>query len=428
MMTKVLKLAGRMLVPGIGQIYNGQKIKGLFFLGIFLVFLGEIFFWGSDFLNNIITLGKVPIKDNSLFYLVEGTIQILIIVVFLFFWIISMVDVRNVKKKKEQGEKINRTIKEHWITVSKQGFPYLLTIPAYIFMLISIVFPVLVSILISFTNYDFEHTPPAQLLNWVGLDNFSTIVTNELIRNTFFKVLEWTLIWTFTATTLQIVIGITLAVILNKEGLKFKRIFGVIFLLPWAVPAFITIMSFSNIFSDSAGAINTQVIPLINTIFPFFDLTSIPWKTDPFWTKVAIVLVQGWIGFPYIYIMVSGILQSIPKDLYEAATVDGATSFQRFRSITLPSILLIAAPTFITQYVGNFNNFSTIYLFNNGGPGSVGVGAGETDILISWIYKLVTGNSPQYSFAAAVTLVISFFIIASSLLVFKRTKAFKLED
>lgn len=428
MMARVLKLIGTALIPGIGQFYNGQKIKGSIFLGISAIFWGEVIFWGANSLTNIITLGKVPFQDNSLFYLIEGAIQIIIILVFISFWIISLIDVRNIKKKIARGEKINTTWKQHWTTLNEKGFPYLLTIPAYFFMLISIVFPVLVTVLISFTNYDFEHIPPVRLLNWVGADNFATIVSYGSIRDTFFKVLEWTIIWTFAGTTLQIVIGIALAVVLNKKGLKFKRIFGVIFLLPWAVPAFITIMSFSNIFSDSAGAINAQVIPMLNHILPFLHLGSIPWKTDPFWTKVAIILVQGWIGFPYIYVMVSGILQSIPKDLYEAAIVDGASPFQQFKNITLPAIMLIAAPTFITQYVGNFNNFSTIYLFNDGGPGSVGAGAGETDILISWIYKLATGQSPQYSIAAAVTLIISFFVVVSSLIVFKRTKAFKLED
>ena len=135
----------------------------------------------------------------------------------------------------------------------------------------------------------------------------------------------------------------------------------------------------------------------------------------------------GWLGFPYIYVMTTGILQSIPEELYEAAKIDGANAIQRFKSITMPMILFVAAPIFVTQYTGNFNNFSMIYLFNNGGPGSVGGGAGSTDILISWIYKLTTGNAPQYSVAAAVTLIISFIVISISLIVFKKTNAFDME-
>lgn len=200
-----------------------------------------------------------------------------------------------------------------------------------------------------------------------------------------------------------------------------------IFLFPWAVPAFITIMSFSNMFNDSIGAVNAQVIPLFNHL-PFVELPAIAWKTDPFWTKTALIMIQTWLGFPYIYVMVTGVLQAIPGELYEAAKIDGATFIQRFRHITFPMILFATAPVMITQYTFNFNNFSIIYLFNEGGPGSVGAGAGSTDILISWIYKLTTGTSPQYSVAAAVTLLISFIVIGISLIAFKKSNAFGNEE
>ena len=174
------------------------------------------------------------------------------------------------------------------------------------------------------------------------------------------------------ASTLQIVIGIFTAIIANQPFIKGKRIFGVIFLLPWAVPAFITILTFSNMFNDSVGAINTQVLPILAKFLPFLDGTLIPWKTDPTWTKIALIMMQGWLGFPYIYVLTLGILQSIPNDLYEAAYIDGANAWQKFRNITFPMILAVAAPTLISQYTFNFNNFSIMYLFNAGGPGSVG--------------------------------------------------------
>lgn len=202
-----------------------------------------------------------------------------------------------------------------------------------------------------------------------GSKNFLNILELSTFKAAFTSVLSWTIIWTFLATSLQIVIGLATAVIANQSFIKGKRIFGVIFLLPWAVPAFISIMSFGNFFNDSIGAMNLQVLPFLEKIIPFVEFGIVPWKTDPFWTKVAVIMVQGWLGFPYIYILVSGILQAIPQDLYEAATVDGATALQKFRTITLPMILAVAAPTLISQYTFNFNNFSIIYLFNNGGPG-----------------------------------------------------------
>lgn len=313
-------------------------------------------------------------------------------------------------------------------SIYDNGFPYLLVIPAYIFMAFAIIFPVLVTIFTAFINYDFKHIPPAFLLDWVGFQNFGNIFTLSTFRDAFMSVFSWTIIWTICATTLQIVLGVFTAIVAHQPFIKGKRIFGVIFLLPWAVPAFITIMTFSNMFNDSIGAINTQVIPFLNNIIPFVDIPSLAWKTNPFWTKVAVILIQGWLGFPYIYVMTTSILQSISDDLYEAAKIDGANAFKRFTSITLPVILSVAAPIFMTQYTGNFNNFSMIFLFNNGGPGSVGGGAGATDILISWIYKLTTGTSPQFSVAAALTLIISLIVITVSLIVFKKTNAFNIEE
>lgn len=415
------------IIPGGGQFKNGQKFKAGLFFAAFLIFLVEMFLFGGQALYNFVTLGSVPMEDNSLFLLIEGTLQVIVTVIFIIFWVLNIKDAYQVRQSIEKGFPVAVTRKEFFKKLYEDGFAYLLTIPAYLVMIVAIIFPVMVTLFMAFTNYDFRHIPPANLIDWIGFSNFTNIFTLSSYRDTFVKVFSWTVIWTVLATTLQITLGILTAVVANQKFVKFRRVFGVIFLLPWAVPAFITIMSFSNMFNDTAGAINTQVIPLLNNL-PFVDIGNIAWKTDPFWTKTAIILIQGWLGFPYIYIMVSGILQSISEDLYEAAKMDGANALQRFRNITLPAIFLVAAPTFVTQYTGNFNNFSMIYLFNEGGPGSLGGNAGSTDILISWIYKLTTGGSPQYSIASALTLIISFVVISISLLVFKKTNAFNMED
>jgi len=415
------------IIPGLGQIYNRQWWKGSLFLAIATGFVFEMLQFGIRAFQEFVTLGTTPMIDHSLFMLINGTLQIILTVIFLLFWILNILDAKKVAQAWQQGLKVNQTIKETAVNIYEHGFAYLLTIPAYFVMTVAIIFPVLVTLFMAFTNYDFQHIPPANLIDWVGMDNFKNIFTLASYRATFGKVFSWTIIWTVLSTTLQISLGVFLAVIANQKFIKFKRIFGTIFLLPWAVPAFITIMSFSNIFNDTAGAINTQVLPFLNHL-PFVDIPSLAWKTDPFWTKTAIIMIQGWLGFPYIYVMVTGILQSISEDLYEAAKMDGANAWQRFRNITLPSIFLVAAPTFITQYTGNFNNFANIYLFNEGGPGSLGNNAGNSDILISWIYKLTTGGAPQYSVAAAITLMISAIVIGISMIVFKRTHAFNMED
>ncbi|MEC5270099.1 sugar ABC transporter permease [Heyndrickxia coagulans] len=415
------------LIPGLGQFYNKQPFKGVLFLAIFILFVIQMVIAGIPAINDFITLGSVPRVDHSLFLLIKGSLQIILIAIFLAFYLLNIYDARRVAAIWNLKGTANTSAKAILKNAWDAGFPYLLTIPAYVAMTFVIIFPVLVTLFTAFTNYDFYHIPPFRLIDWVGIKNFLNIFSLSSYRDTFTSVLSWTIIWTLCATTGQIVLGILTACVVNQPFIKGKKLFRIIFLLPWAVPAFITIMSFSNIFNDSIGAINAQVIPLLNHL-PFTDIPAISWKTDPFWTKVALIMIQTWLGFPYIYVMVTGVLQSIPGDLYEAAIIDGANFWQKFRRITLPMILFATAPVLITQYTFNFNNFSIIYLFNNGGPGSVGAGAGASDILISWIYKLTTGTSPQYAMAAAITLMISFIVIAVSMIAFKKTNAFGNEE
>ena len=416
------------LIPGLGQIYNKQKAKGYIFLAVTALFLAYFLGIGVGELSKLVTLGTVRGQDNSLFILIRGAFHLIITIVYFLFYALNIKDAGTVAKRINNGIAVPKTGKEMVQAIYENGFPYLLIIPSYIAMTFAIIFPVLVTLMIAFTNYDFKHTAPTTLLDWIGFQNFTNMWTLSTFRSAFTSVLGWTLIWALAASTLQIVLGILTAIVANQPFVKGKRIFGVIFLLPWAVPAFITILTFSNMFNDSVGAINAQVIPLFAKIFPFLDGILIPWKTDPTWTKIALIMMQGWLGFPYIYVLTLGILQSIPNDLYEAAYIDGANGWQKFRSITFPMIMAVAAPTLISQYTFNFNNFSIIYLFNDGGPGSVGGNAGSTDILISWIYKLTTNSSPQYSMAAAVTLIISVIVISISMIAFKKLHAFDMED
>lgn len=416
------------LIPGLGQIYNKQKAKGYIFLAVTALFLVYFIGIGAGELAKLVTLGTVRGQDNSLFILIRGAFHLIITVVYFLFYALNIKDAGTVAKRINNGITVPKTLKDMVHAIYENGFPYLLIIPSYIAMTFAIIFPVLVTLMIAFTNYDFKHTAPTTLLDWIGFQNFTNMWTLSTFRSAFTSVLGWTLIWALAASTLQIVLGILTAIVANQPFVKGKRIFGVIFLLPWAVPAFITILTFSNMFNDSVGAINAQVIPLFAKIFPFLDGVLIPWKTDPTWTKIALIMMQGWLGFPYIYVLTLGILQSIPNDLYEAAYIDGANGWQKFRSITFPMIMAVAAPTLISQYTFNFNNFSIIYLFNDGGPGSVGGNAGSTDILISWIYKLTTNSSPQYSMAAAVTLIISVIVISISMVAFKKLHAFDMED
>jgi arabinogalactan oligomer/maltooligosaccharide transport system permease protein len=371
--------------------------------------------------------------NNSLYYLIEGSMQIIVFLLFIVFYYANLRDAFTNAKNVLRGQEIPKTFRELLKSFATSGFPYLLSAPAFLLMLFCIVLPVIITFGITFTNYDFNHIPPGKLFSWIGVQNFTSIFTEPIFRQDFIAVLIWTLIWTVIASTIQISLGVIVALIANQPFIKGRRIWGVIFLLPWAVPGFITIMSYSNFFSDSSGAMNLQVIGGLNAVFNVLhipvQIPMIHWLTDVFWTKSALIFIQVWLAFPYIYVLITGILQSIPEELYEAARIDGAGAFQRFKSITLPSILYIGAPLLILQYTGNFNNFGVIYLFNGGGPGTLSGGtAGASDILISWIYKLITGNQQRYGFAAAISLFIAFIIITISMIVFTRTRSFTFDE
>ena len=275
---------------------------------------------------------------------------------------------------------------------------------------------IITAILISFTNMDPQNQ---NKFAWIGLDNYLTIAKGQGIAGkAFWHIFGWTIMWTLLASTLAIVLGFIFALIVNNERIKGKKFFRTIYLLPWAIPAFITIMFFSIM--TSRGGVITEAV---NSIFNI----SLDIKNDTGQTRTALILLQGWLGHSYIFLLTTGVLQAIPKDLYEAASIDGATGFQATRKITIPLVLFQIAPMLINQYTFNFNNFSIIYLFNQGGPFNpqvYGNLAGSSDILISYIYKL-TMESQYQAIGAAITVFISIILIVISYFGYMKSSAFK---
>ncbi|MBT2642650.1 sugar ABC transporter permease [Bacillus sp. ISL-41] len=407
------------IIPGLGQLYNKQYLKGI----AFLILTGAFFGVFADLLNmglwGLFTLGEQTPRDHSIFLMVEGILALIVLIFGIGFYLFNLNDAYKTGLKRDMGERLS-TVKEQYNNLIDNGFPYLIMSPGFLLLIFVVVFPILFVVLLAFTNYDLYHSPPAKLVDWVGLKNFFDLFRLESWRQTFFSVLSWTIIWTFVATTFQVALGMFLAILVNQKDVKGKAIIRTVFILPWAVPAFVSILVFAGMFNESFGAINRDILG-------FFGIDPIPWMTEAMYTKVALIMIQTWLGFPFIFAMVTGVLQSIPEELYEAATVDGATNFQKFKNITLPLVLFATAPILITQYTFNFNNFNIIYLFNGGGPAMPGANAGGTDILISWIYSL-TMTSAQYSKAAAITMLLSLIVIGVALWQFKRTKSFQEED
>ena len=411
------------LIPGLGQLLNKQYEKAiLFFIGTLFIyfaaipyFLGFGNYQGSGF-SGLFTLAEGGARlHRSIIFMIEGVISIMLILISLLIFYVSFKDVNKVEKDMIKGIR-NKSWFETKESIFNDGFPYLVISPAAIVVLFIVLVPVFTTILISFTNYDPNHQAKFQ---WFGLSNYKLLLTGQGVAGkAFWPIVLWTLAWTLFATTLAIFIGFSLSIIANNDRIRFKGVFRTIYILPWAVPAFITIMFFSQMFAR-----NGPIPQLVESIFGI----ALDVKNNPTQTRIALILLQGWLGSAYIFLLSTGILQGIPHDLYEAAEIDGATGFKKTWNITIPLVLYQTAPLLIGQYTFNFNNFSIIHLFNGGGPfvpTTYGNVAGSTDLLISYIYKL-TINSNYQAMGAAVTVIISLALMFFTWLGFKDMKAFK---
>nr|WP_269154513.1 sugar ABC transporter permease [Mammaliicoccus sciuri] len=411
------KLAAMLsIIPGIGQFYNKRYIKGSIFIVFFISFISVFYqfmnigFWG------LFTLGTVPKLDDSRVLLAQGIISLLLIAFAMTLYVVNIIDAYRNADQYNKGFEI-KDRKGRMTATWDKTFPYLLISPGIFLLIFVVVFPLLFMCFLAFTNYNLYNAPPRHLLEWVGFDNFKSLVTVPIWKTTFFNVLTWTIVWTLVATTLQIALALLLAIIVNHPLIRFKKLIRTVLILPWAVPSFVTILIFAAIFNDDFGSINNDILQ------PLFGIAP-AWLNDPFWAKVALILIQVWLGFPFVFALFTGVLQSISSDWYEAADMDGASSWQKFRNITFPHILFATAPLLIMQYAGNFNNFNLIYLFNKGGPPVSGQNAGSTDILISWVYRL-TFDMQNYNMAATISLIIGVFIAIIAFLQFRKTSTFK---
>lgn len=425
MKTQPVNTAIGALFPGVGQLLNKQPVKAaLFFLGLIFIYaiaipyaLGYGNYQGNG-IAGLISLAEGGKRiDKSLIFMIEGIIAIVLLLFSVGIYIANFKDVKGTEKNVMKGIR-----PKNWFetkqSIEENGFPYLVSIPALIVIAFIVLVPIFTAILLSFTGMDPKNQSK---FPWVGFGNYKLIALGEgLAGSVFWQILGWTIIWTLLATTLAIFIGFGLALLANNPRIKGKGILRMIYLLPWAVPAFITIMFFSIMFS-STGALTEIIENVFGVLIDF--------KNDTFWSRFILIMLQGWLGSSYVFLLSTGVLQAIPEDLYEAADIDGANSWQKIRKITLPMVLFQTAPLLVNQYTFNFNNFSIIYLFNGGGPFNptvYGNLAGSSDILISYIYKLTMDNQYQ-AIGAAISIVISLGLMLFAFIGYKNSKAFKEE-
>lgn len=255
----------------------------------------------------------------------------------------------------------------------------------------------------------------------VGVNNFIRLFSDGSIRQSFSKIFLWTILWSLGSVLLSFSLGMTLALIVNHKGLKGKAFYRVLFIIPYSIPFFISVLVFKGLLNQDFG--------VINELLAFVGFAKINWLGDPLISKVSCLIVNLWLGFPYMFLVTTGILQSIPNSVYEAAAIDGAKRFATFWHITLPMTFSAIGPLLVGSFAFNLNNFVGIYLLTGGGPpfADATTPAGSTDILISYTYRLAFegGSGQDFGLASSIAIIIFFIITLLTLLNFKLSGMFK---
>ncbi|QSI78798.1 MULTISPECIES: maltose ABC transporter permease MalF [Niveibacterium] len=251
----------------------------------------------------------------------------------------------------------------------------------------------------------------------IGLDNFRRVLGDESIQQPFLRIFAWNVTFSFMSVLLTAAVGMFLAVLLNWEAIAGRNMYRTFLFLPYAVPGFISILVFKGLFNNNFGEINLILDQLIGV--------KPPWFSDPTLAKVMILIVNTWLGYPYMMVLCQGLIKSIPADLYEASALAGAGPLTNFFKITMPLILKPLMPLLISSFAFNFNNFVLISLLTNGRPDFLDtkIPAGETDILVSYTYRIAFGDSgQQFGLAAAISTVIFIMVAILSIINLRLTK------
>jgi arabinogalactan oligomer / maltooligosaccharide transport system permease protein len=301
--------------------------------------------------------------------------------------------------------------------------------PAFLVMGVITFYPLIYQIIISFSNFQTEHLRlglASPTLKWVGFDNYVKILTGGLpVQNfDFFRVLGFNLWWAISNVVLHVPVGVLIAILLNTQGLWLKKIYRAIYILPVVVPPLVVATVWKNIFDEQYGAMN-QAISSISMLFGG-EAVRIRWLQEfqppiPFLVPLplayyAMMIANLWLGWPYMSVVATGALQSIPKDMYEAASIDGATGSQQLWNITIPLLRPAMLPAAIYGFTTSFNLFSFVYFFTGGGP------ARSTEILVTFAYDLVR-NLRLFGAAAAFAVIVFVISFAIFMITNRATKA-----
>ncbi len=281
-----------------------------------------------------------------------------------------------------------------WRALRRGSTPYLFLLPGLVLMLFSTLIAIGYTVYISFTNFSLYHF---STFGWIGVANYRSIFS-ALDASAFFRTLIWTIVFSVLATIFAFVMGLGLALLLNDRQIRERNLYRTLLIVPWALPAAVTILAWSGILNPDFGYANSLLHSL--------GVSPVPWLSDPTWAKVSVLMFSTWAGYPFMMTTCLGALQSVPDELVEAARIDGARHLGIFRFVTAPVLRSVAVPLIISTYSYNFtNNFNLIYLLTAGGPAVPGSQAGATDTVLSYSYNL-TLTYQRYGIASAVAVTV----------------------
>lgn len=281
-----------------------------------------------------------------------------------------------------------------------RAFPYALLLPATLVMLAVVLFPLGYSFWLAFRNMSLYHFRNPE---FVGLEQFRLILSEPV----FYALLAKSVVWTAVNVFLHVALGVLLAMLLSGP-VRGRTLFRTLLILPWAMPQYISALTWRGMFNYEYGAINLM-------LRQWLHLPPVPWLSDPFWAFVAPILTNVWLGFPFMMVVALGGLTSIPAEMYEAADLDGANGWDKFRLVTLPSLMPVLVPAILLGTIWTFNSTLVIWLVSNGGQP-----ADSTHILVTYIYKVAFTYS-RYSYAAAFSVIVFVVLLAFVIYVMRRT-------
>lgn len=420
-----VQVKASMIVMGTGQLMYHQWIKGFLYLAVLIAAILYFILTGVSDVIGFFTLGTVEadpwlgtLGDDSVIMLLRGLFSFLVMIAVVLVYRSNVKDIVECDKKVHMGKELPAFGKAVGIFLDRKFYIVALALPVAGVLVFQVI-PIVFMILIAFTNYGGDIVPP-KLVDWIGIGNFTKILALSDIKSTFFKILGWNLIWAVASTFLNYFGGLGLALLLNKECVKGKKFWRAFPILAYAVPGFITLLAFKFMFSYG-GPINYYITSAGGNAVGFLDIDA------GIKAKLIGLFVNAWISIPTSMLLATGILSNMNTDLYEAASIDGATKWKQFVKITLPFVIFSTTPVLITSFIGNFNNFGVFYFLRGGLYMDGYFLASDTDLLINWLYNLSIDNN-YYGIGAAVSLII--FIITSviSLTVYVRSSAYRKED